>query len=95
MHKMRPTLVAIMVVLFTLTTIGTAPMAFAQAEKPSVTKRIGIWTRAQLEKAKKRWAESEARFDDCAAQLKEKQKSKRLSPHKQADFLEACMARKP
>jgi hypothetical protein len=88
--NMRMMVTAMSVALLAI--VGSASMAFAQAEK-SPTTALGIWTRAQLDAAKKRWAESEVRFADCAAKLKEKQKTKRMSPHKQADFLEVCMAK--
>jgi hypothetical protein len=69
--------------------------AFAQAEKPAMTARVKTWTRARLEAAKKRWAEDQQKFSDCQRQLDEQRKTKRLSLHKQGDFLQHCMIRKP
>ena len=75
-----------------------AKQSFAQAqptEQPSMATRVKTWTRAKLEAAKKRWAEDKAKFEDCQAQLVEARKAKRLSLHKQGDFLSACMNKKP
>jgi hypothetical protein len=69
--------------------------AFAQAEKPAMTARVKTWTRARLEAAKKRWAEDQLKFSDCQRQLDEQRKTKRISLHKQGDFLQRCMIRKP
>ena len=69
--------------------------SFAQADKPSTVTRVKTWTRARLEAAKKRWAADNAKFTDCQKQLLEQRKTKRLSLHKQGQFLQACMQRKP
>ena len=69
--------------------------AFAQADKPAMTTRVKTWTRARLAAAKKRWAEDQQKFSDCQRQLDQQQKTKRISLHKQGDFLRSCMIRKP
>ncbi len=69
--------------------------SFAQADKQSAVTRVKTWTRAKLEAAKKRWAADNAKFQDCQKQLLEQKKTKRLSLHKQGQFLQACMNRKP
>lgn len=105
MHGMRRLLAAAGVVV--LATIGSAAaqtgapaaimgaQSFAQADKPSMAKRVKTWTRARLEAAKKRWAEDNQKFSDCQKQLLEQRKTKRLSLHKQGYFLQTCMNRKP
>ena len=74
---------------------NSGPEAFAQADKPAITARVKTWTRARLEAAKKRWAEDQQKFSDCQRQLDEQRKTKQLSLHKQGDFLQRCMIRKP
>jgi len=74
-------------------TIGL--QSFAQADKPSTVTRVKTWTRAKLDAAKKRWAADNAKFADCQKQLLEQRKTKRLSLHKQGQFLQDCMLRKP
>jgi hypothetical protein len=69
--------------------------SFAQADKPSAVTRVKIWTRAKLDAAKKRWAANNEKFTDCQKQLVEHRKTKRLSLHRQGDFLQNCMQRKP
>ena len=69
--------------------------SFAKADKPSTVTRVKTWTRAKLEAAKKRWAADNAKFTDCQKQLLEQRKTKRLSLHKQGQFLQDCMLRKP
>jgi hypothetical protein len=59
----------------------------------SKTTNIKNWTRERLAAAKKRWAEDNAKFSDCASQLKNQQKAKRLSLHRQGHFLQDCMNR--
>ncbi len=105
MHGIRRLLAATGVVV--LATIGSAAaqtgvpaaqvglQSFAQADRPSMSKRVKFWTRARLEAAKKRWAEDNQKFSDCQKQLLEQRKTKRLSLHKQGYFLQACMNRKP
>jgi hypothetical protein len=96
--------VAMVVCLGGMAAQAGAPIAdvtlqsFAQAqptEKPSMATRVKTWTRAKLDAAKKRWAEDKAKFEGCQAQLLEARKTKRLSLHKQGDFLSACMNKKP
>ena len=72
--------------------------AYAQAQtetKPPLTVRVKTWTRAKLDAAKKRWAADKAKFEDCQQQLVELRKTKKLSLHKQGDFLNDCMNKKP
>ena len=78
-----------------------AVQAFAQAEKPPVSERAKVWTRARIAAAKKRWAVNREKFSGCNAelqqqqQLRQQQKQRRLSMHRQVDFLQSCMNRKP
>jgi len=75
-----------------------AMQAYAQAQtetKPPLTTRVKLWTRAKLDDAKKRWAADKLKFEDCQQQLLEQRKTKKLSLHKQGDFLYACMNKKP
>ena len=73
----------------------TALQSFAQADKPSTVTRVKTWTRARLEAAKKRWAADNAKFAGCQKQLLDQRKTKRMSLHKQGQFLQDCMVRKP
>jgi len=91
MLMIRPILAAMSVAL--VATIGTASMAVAQPEKPRVSERVGIWTRTQFEAAQKRWAEDQQRFIACSHKLDEEKKmrKRRMTYHRQADVLGACM----
>lgn len=104
MHGVRRLLAAAGLVI--LATVGSAAaqtsapaniglQSFAQADKPSTVTRVKTWTRAKLAAAKKRWAADNAKFADCQKQLLEQRKTKRMSLHRQGDFLNACMNRKP
>ena len=105
MHGLRRLMAAASVMIIaTVASVSARPVdaavntrldAFAQAEKPAMTTRVKTWTRARLEAAKKRWADDQQKFSDCQRQLDEQQKTKRLSLHKQGDFLQRCMIRKP
>ena len=93
MRTMRPALVALTVIL---ATVGSASVAFAQAEKPSAVARFSIWTRAQLDAAKKHWALDQQAFLECSNKLDEVKKAsrRRMSFHRQGHFLEICMREK-
>ena len=72
--------------------------SYAQAQtekKPPLTVRVKLWTRAKLDAAKKRWAADKVKFEDCQQQLIEARKTQKLSLHKQGDFLNDCMNKKP
>ena len=94
MRIMRPALAVMTVAI--LATIGSASVTFAQAEKPSATGRLGIWTRAQLDAAKKHWAQEQQAFSECSHKLDEMKKAtrRRMSFHRQGHFLETCMREK-
>jgi hypothetical protein len=69
--------------------------AVAQTESKTLTSRVGRWTRARLQAAKKHWAEHERWFSECSRELESLKKSaKRVSYDRQAHFLEDCMRRK-
>ena len=105
MHGLRQLIAAAgIIIIATVGSVSAQPAvaavnsgldAFAQAEKPAMTARVKTWTRARLEAAKKRWAEDQQKFSDCQRQLDEQRKSKRIGLHKQGDFLQRCMNRKP
>ena len=69
--------------------------AFAETESEAVTSRVGRWTRARFQAAKKHWAEHEQWFSECSRELGNLKKSgKRMSYDRQAHFLADCMRRK-
>jgi hypothetical protein len=69
--------------------------ALAETKNEGVTTRIGRWTRARLQAAKKHWSEHEQWFSECNRELGDLKKSgKRISYDGQAHFLTVCMRRK-
>lgn len=75
---------------------GLITSASAQTENGTVTGRVKRWTRASLEAAKKHWAEDQKRFSECTIDLEDmkKKSAKRMSYHRQGEFLEKCMQAK-
>ena len=69
--------------------------AFAEAKSETVISRVGRWTRARFQAAKKHWAEHERWFSECNRELESLKKSgNRMSYDRQAHYLEDCMRRK-
>jgi hypothetical protein len=68
--------------------------AVAQTQNETLTSRVGRWTRARFEAARKHWAEHEQLFSACNSELQAKKSGQRMSYGRQARFLEDCMRRK-
>jgi hypothetical protein len=109
MHNMRR-IFAVMGIVLIAIIAGIAPPSVSPAisaesganapeQKPSITKRVHIWTRARIAAANKRWAQNKDKFAQCSEQLKQEQSARRernkrqLMLHAQADFMQDCMLR--
>ena len=94
MRTMRPA--SVVVTLILLANVGSASVAFGQAEKSSAAARFSVWTKVQLDAAKKHWAQDQQAFLECSNKLDELKKAsrRRMSFHRQGHFLDTCMREK-